>query len=125
MRNPFKFFAELMKQPVWISVWVFFLTLINLVSAVYWPAPLAKLIFTVFIISAMLMMTLYSLFGFEKILGLGHILWIPLLIYVLMKIPGRAGSFKSYLIVLSTCIAISLAIDMIDVWKYLTGRQNT
>lgn len=125
MRNPFKFFAELMKQPIWIPIWVFFLMLINLVSVVYWHDPLAKLIFAAFIISAMFMMTLYSLFGFEKILGLGHLLWIPLLFYVLMKLPDVAGSFKNYLIVLSTGIAISLAFDMVDVRKYLSHRKGT
>jgi len=84
MRNPFRFFVELMQQPVWIPIWLFFLMIINLVSLGFWHEPLAKLIFITFMISAMLMMGLYSRFGFEKILGLGHILWVPLLVYVLM-----------------------------------------
>jgi len=125
MRNPFRFFVELMQQPVWIPIWLFFLMIINVASLGFWHEPLAKLIFITFMISAMLMMGLYSRFGFEKILGLGHILWVPLLVYVLTQLPIVEASFKSYLVVLSISIAISLAFDITDVWKYFTNRKST
>jgi hypothetical protein len=38
--------------------------------------------FFTFIISASSILGLYSLFGFEKIMGLGHIFWVPLLFFV-------------------------------------------
>ena len=125
MRNPFRFFVELVRQPVWIPIWVFYLMIINLASVGFWHEPLAKLIFITFMISAMLMMGLYSRFGFVKILGLGHIVWVPLLVYVLKELPAVEGSFKSYLVVLSISIAISLAFDITDVWKYFTNRTST
>ena len=115
MRNPFKFFIELMQQPVWVPVWVLFLMIVNLVSVGFWNEPLAKVIFVTFMLSAMLMMGLYSRFGFEKILGMGHILWIPLLVYLLMEMPTAGDTFKGYLIVLSTSIVISLVFDIVDV----------
>jgi hypothetical protein len=125
MRNPFIFFVELMKQPTWIPVWVFYLMLIKMASVIYWSEPLAKLIFITFMISAMLMMGLYSRFGFEKVLGLGHIFWVPLLVYVLIVLPTFESSFKIYLVVFSISIAISLAFDIIDVWKCLVNRKST
>ncbi len=125
MRNPLRFFVELMQQPIWIPIWLFFLMIINLASLGFWYEPLAKIIFITFMTSAMLMMGLYSRFGFEKILGLGHILWVPLLVYVLMQLPIVEVSFKSYLVVLSISIAISLAFDITDVWKYFTNRERT
>ena len=125
MRNPLKFFVELMRQPAWIPVWVFYLMLINMASVIYWYEPLAKLIFITFMVSAMLMMGLYSRFGFEKVLGLGHIFWVPLLAYILIVLPTFESSFKSYLVVFSISIAISLAFDIIDVWKYLVNRKST
>jgi hypothetical protein len=76
-------------------------------------------------VSAMLMMGLYSRFGFEKILGLGHIVWVPLLVYVLLQLPAVEAFFKSYLVVLSVSIAISLAFDITDVWKYFRNRKST
>lgn len=125
MRNPFRFFIELMQQPAWVSIWVLFLMMINVASIGFWNEPLAKVIFVTFMFSAMLMMGLYARFGYEKILGMGHILWIPLLVYVLMEIPTAQDTFKSYLVILSISIAISLVIDIVDVWKYFTSRKST
>ena len=125
MRNPFRFFIELMQQPIWIQVWVFILMIVNVASIGFWDEPLAKVIFIIFMLSAMLMMGLYSRFGFEKILGMGHILWVPLLVYVLMVIPNAIDTFKSYLVILSISIIISLVFDIVDVWKYFASRKST
>ena len=125
MRNPFRFFIELIQQPVWVPVWVLILAIVNVASVGFWNEPLAKVIFVTFMLSAMLIMGLYSRFGFEKILGMGHILWIPLFVYVLMEIPAARDIFKGYLIILSIFIVISLVFDIADVWKYFTSRKST
>jgi hypothetical protein len=125
MRNPFRFFVELMQRPVWIPIWVLFQMIVNIASVGFWSEPLAKVIFLTFMVSAMLMMGLYSQFGFEKILGMGHVLWIPLLAYVLMEIPSARDTFKSYLIILSVTIGISLVFDIVDVSRYFTSRKST
>lgn len=118
MRNPFGFFAELMRQPVAVVIWVFALMVVNIASVGFWSEPVARLIFATFMLSAMLMMALYSRFGFEKILGLGHILWIPLVVYGFVQLPVVSGPFRSYLIVLLLCNGTALALDIVDVWKY-------
>jgi len=125
MRNPFKFFIELIQQSVWIPTWVLIQMLVNIESVGFWNEPLAKVIFVTFMFSVMLMMGLYSRFGYEKILGMGHILWIPLLVYVLMAIPAASGTFKRYLIVWSIITVPSLVFDVVDVWKYFTSRKST
>jgi len=122
MRNPFRFFIELSQQPIWIPIWVFFLMVINVASVVFWTEPLAKIIFAIFMISAMLMMALYSKYGFEKILGIGHVLWIPLALYLLTMLPVADATFNNYLIVLLISISISLAFDIVDVWKYFGSK---
>ncbi len=125
MRNPLRFFIELMQQPVWVPVWVLFLMIVHVASVAFWDEPLAKVIFVTFMLSSMLMMGLYSRFGFEKILGMGHILWIPLLVYVLMEIPTARNTFKIYLIILSISIVVSLVFDTVDAWEYFTSRKST
>ena len=124
MRNPFRFFNELFQQPLLVSVWVFWLMLINVASIGFWSEALAKIIFVTFMLSAMLMMGLYSKFGFEKILGLGHILWIPLLVYLLMELSTTSHDFKNYLIVLLMSITVSLAFDIVDVWSYFSNGNK-
>ena len=122
MRNPLRFFIELMEQPLWVSLWVLFLMLVNMASLAFWQEAIARLILMNFLASAMLMMGLYARFGFTKILGLGHFPWIPLLAYVVTQIPAAEASFKRYLLVLSVSMAISLVFDTIDVWTYFTTR---
>jgi hypothetical protein len=125
MRNPFKFFVELARQPLWIPLWVSLLMLVNFASAAFWNEPSAKLTLITFMISSMLMMGLYSRFGFAKILGLGHVLWIPLLLHVLTRLPHANGAFKVYLVAWCVVTAVSLAFDVVDVWKYFTMRKHS
>lgn len=113
-----------MEQPVWVSLWVLFLMLVNMASLAFWQEAVAQLIFMNFLASAMLMMGLYARYGFSKILGLGHFPWIPLLAYVVIKIPTAEASFKQYLLILSVSMAVSLVFDTIDVWSYFTNRAR-
>lgn len=123
MRNPFKCFVELARQPLWIPLWVSLLMLVNFASLAFWSEPTAKLILVTFMASSMLMMGLYSRFGFTKILGLGHVLWIPLLLHVLTRLPHASGAFKVYLIAWCVVTAVSLVFDVVDVWKYFAVRK--
>lgn len=124
MRNPLGFFVDLLRQPLWIPVWVSWLAAINLLSLRFWDEPLAKLVLATFLLSAMMMMTLYARYGFEKVLGLGHILWLALLPYLLISIPGAGSGFQSYLIALTASISISLAFDVVDVWTYFAHPDD-
>jgi len=124
LNNPLRFFADLLRQPAWIPAWVSCLAAINLLSVRFWEEPLARIVLLTFLLSATLMMALYARFGFEKILGIGHVLWIPLLPYLLASIPGAAQGFQAYLTVLASAIAISLAFDILDVWEYFSARRR-
>ena len=120
MRNPFSFFVVLNQQQFGFALWVYYLVTLNLSSALFWNKPLAKVIFFTFIISATSIIGLYSYFGFEKIMGLGHIYWLPLLFYLFKQIPNSEGLYKNYLLLLTTSNIISLIFDTVDVWKYMT-----
>jgi len=124
MRNPLGFFKELLHQPTWIPLWVGLLMVINMGSLAFWDEPLARWILGVFMASAILMMGLYARFGFEKILGLGHFLWIPLLPVVLLAVPGAEGGFRTFLVVWAVATTISLALDIADVWKHFSNRTR-
>lgn len=124
VRNPFRFFIELRHQQLWIVYWVYYLVILNFSSAIFWNKPLAKVIFFTFIISASSIIGLYSRFGFEKIIGLGHIFWVPLLFFLLRQINYSIGKYRIYLIVLTLSIIISLIFDTVDVWNYFTRKKS-
>jgi hypothetical protein len=79
------------------------------------------------ILASMTLMTfLTSRFGFTRILGLGHILWVPMLAFLLARLgdvsAGDAyGIWVRALIVLNS---VSLVIDTIDVLRYLAGDRK-
>ncbi len=123
LRIPIQFVSDLMKQPAWIPIWVSALMVVNLASLAFWSEPLAKVIFVTFLMSVMVMMGLYAKFGFERILGLGHVFWIPLLAYVLAHLHQAGDAFAIYLGVLSLFIGISLVFDIHDVWAYVSSKR--
>ncbi len=123
LRNPLRFFSELLDQPAWVAGWVFALMVINMASLAFWNEPLAKVVLAAFMLSAMVMMGLYAVFGFERILGLGHVFWIPLLWYLIIQLPQAEGLFAGYLLVLSLAIGVSLLFDIRDVWIYLSAKR--
>lgn len=123
LRNPMGFFRDLLNQPVWVAGWVFVLMAVNLAGLAFWNEPLAKLIVVAFMLSAMLMMGLYTVFGFERMLGVGHVFRIPLLGYLLFQLQQAEGLFAGYLVVLSLVIGISLLFDIHDVWIYLSSNR--
>ncbi len=125
MRNPLGFFRDLLRQPPWIPVWVGLLMVINLGGLAFWAEPLARWIVGTFMVSAMLMMGLYARFGFEKVLGLGHLPWIVLLPIVVLAIPITTGGFRSLLIIWTVATTVSLVFDITDVWQHFAMQRRS
>jgi hypothetical protein len=97
---------------------------VNIAAVAFWGDSLARLILVTFLLSAMLMMVLYAIHGFEKILGLGHILWVPLVMYVMTQFPRTGGAFRAYLAILTSFLIVSLIFDFVDVCRYFGARRS-
>jgi hypothetical protein len=74
----------------------------------------------------MTMMLLTARFGFTRILGLGHIFWIPLVIWLISRLSlhppdNTLGWWIRAMIVLNS---LSLLIDITDVMRYLAGDRK-
>jgi len=123
MHNPLKLITDLLRQPAWVPVWVGLLMMLNLASIAFWHEPLARWILAVFMVSLALMMGLYARFGFQKILGMGHVLWLVLLPVVLLEIPAAEGRFRVFLIVWVAATSVSLALDIFDVWTWFARKR--
>lgn len=123
MTNPFLFFSEILRQPTWIVIWVAILMSANLTSLLFWDEWLAKIIFATFLISACAMLLMFSMVGYQRVLGLAHILWIPLLYFVLREIPLVEGGYKAYLLALAACNGLSLVFDVRDVWLHFCDKD--
>ena len=77
-------------------------------------------------IGGTLMSLLTARFGFTRILGLGHILWIPLvgwLAFRLGQIPAD-DAFGLWIRGVIVVNSLSLVIDGVDVVRYAAGDRK-
>ena len=79
------------------------------------------------IMASMLFMTILTgLSGFTRLLGLGHIFWFPLLIFLWLRL-GQIPADDFFGVWIRALIAInaaSLVIDTVDVVRYIAGDRN-
>ena len=112
---PVLLFKDLFRGPLWINLWVQVLMAVNLFGVFLWHEPVAKLVFVTFVITSMFMMYLYFKFGMARILGLGHVLWVLLIPYLMTVWPTLSGDIKNYITIVIICNSISLIFDINDV----------
>lgn len=109
------------------QIWVMGLILLNmLVPLVFYNRMEAQWVFAAFMAGGMTGLILVKRQGFTRLLGLMHIFWIPLLIWLAMRL-GQIPSdtlFGMWLRVLIAINGISVIIDTIDVVRYLRGERQ-
>ena len=106
-------------------IWAILLVLVNVAAVffldtLYGQAALAAIVFGVVV-----MVAIHMRCGFVRLLGIGHILWIPMLIWFAVEIPTlEPGSLlRNWMTLLLIFNSISLIIDAIDVMRYVRGER--
>ncbi len=85
----------------------------------------AQAVLASLIVSMGFMTALTARFGFSRILGLGHIVWVPLLSFLwsrLADVPAT-DAFGMWLRAVMVLNATSLVIDTVDVARFLAGDR--
>lgn len=113
-------------QTKWI-VWIIVLSVINIIGGFYFTdTPEGKMAILFMFLSFAFMSILYARFGFTKILGLSHILWLYLVPHCLiLYLSLKPSHFKGWLFMVFFLNGISLIIDIINVAKYLNGDRSS
>ena len=126
MRAFIKFNKGVMKMPIQWQLWLLLLVCVNLIIPLFFIDRLeARLVVGAFLGSVLLMTILTAVSGFTRLVGLGHILWLPLLYFLwtrLDQIPGD-DLFSLWVRVLMMLNAVSLVIDAADVIRYVAGDR--
>lgn len=124
-----KFNMGLMKMPVQWRLWLLLLVGINLVVPLFFLDRLeAQVVVGALVVSMALMTVLTALTGFTRLLGLGHIVWLPLLYFLWMRLDQIPAEdfFGLWVRALLGINAASLVIDAVDVIRYVAGdREET
>ncbi len=111
--------------PLWILAWVGWMGLVNGASVVFLRHTPARIVLAAFVSAFIVMETLYAANGFNRLLGLGHVLfWTPLVIYLYRQMPAMTGNLKTWATAVLATNAVSLVIDYIDVARYLLGDHS-
>ncbi len=121
-----KFNKGVMRAPIYVRLWLMLLVFSNLIVPLFYLHRVeAQVVLGALLASVILMTGLTGLSGFTRLIGLGHIFWVPLLYFLwtrLDQIPSDEV-FGGWIRVLIGLNAISLVIDGVDVLRYIAGDR--
>ena len=123
------FQAEINAGPAWVAIWVNVMGAILLLSIPFSFIRLsARWVLLAVIAGGTATVALYSQFGYERILGLGHVVfWTPALLYLLSIRKGwrvRETITGKWIALAALTMAVSLAFDYTDVARWLLGDRG-
>ena len=127
MKAFIKFNNGMMNMPLPWRLWIMLLVTVNLVVPLFFLGRLeAQLVIGALLLSMTLMTILTHFAGFTRILGLGHMPWILLLLFLWSQFSQHPPNdlFGVWLRILFGLNAISLLIDATDVVRYLAGDRD-
>lgn len=122
-------------EPAWLQAWVLALVVAHLAAILFVvrrrpegglavrPEPIA--IVVSFVVAGLFMGWLYEQVGYVRLLGLAHLLfWTPVWVWILVRrrAIGTDRLFGKYVHVYLVVAGLSLAIDLVDVLRYLAGH---
>jgi len=122
-----KFNKGMAKMPMPIPLWLSVLMAANLFAPLFFLShPEAWFVLGSFMASYALTIFLTARTGFTRLLGLGHIFWVPLLLFLWMRLAQIPPTtpFGVWIRVLMVLNAVSLIADASDVIRYITGDRK-
>lgn len=117
-------FSGILAEPGYLLLWVAWLILVNSAAVLFLSRIEARVVLGAWLVNIVLMTLLAELNGYNRFLGLSHVLtWTPLLVYLWRHRQELQGSspVERWVRVLFATNALSLVIDVADVARYLVG----
>ena len=102
------------------------LPLINLSSIFFLPRTEAWVVLGTGLMAATIMTVLHSKLGYVRLVGIGHFVWFPMLIWLVFRLDhlSKGTLFYGWLLTLMAMDAVSLLIDIVDLVRYLRGDRT-
>ncbi len=121
-----KFNKGMLRMPIHWQLWLMVLVAANMFGPLFFLHYLEAQVVLGTILASMTLMTLLTgRFGFTRILGLGHILWVPMLAFLFARLGDipAGDAFGIWIRALIVLNSVSLVIDAIDVIHYIAGDR--
>jgi hypothetical protein len=121
------FFRTILKMPRPLLFWLAILMAANMVGpVVFIKTPEARMVFLAAMAGAAIQVTIFGSKGFVRLLGIGHLPWVPLVLWLwsrLEQLPHE-GFFRFWVLSVIVLNTLSLIIDTIDVLRYISGDRE-
>ena len=110
----------------WVA-WVMLLMTANMVLPLFYlGTPEGKVVLGGFVLGAVLQTAIFSAKGFVRLLGIGHVAWVPMMywLWTRLDLAPAGGFFRFWLLATIVLVSLSLLIDAIDVVRYVRGERD-
>ncbi len=121
-----RFNQGLLALPLHLRAWMLLLISVNIISPFFFLEHVeAQLVLAAGALGMVLMSGLTARFGYSRIIGVGHIAWVPLLGFLWIQLPDvpATDAFGLWLRAVIVLDAISLAFDAVDVVRFALGDR--
>ena len=107
-------------------LWAILLIILNAASLLFIQTVHGQMAFAAVFIGIVTMTIIYLRYGFVRLLGIGHILWFPMIAWFIFDLPSQSESPLLFYWVVCLIVgnSISLVIDTIDVARFLKGERE-
>ena len=127
MKAMFNFLRTMltMRKP-WVG-WIMLLMIVNMVVPLFYLGTLeGKAVLGAFVFGALFQGGIFSAKGFVRLLGIGHIVWVPMVawLWTRLEVAPASSLFGYWLLATIILVSLSLLIDAVDVIRYLRGERN-
>ncbi len=126
MRAFMRFNKGLLAMPLHLRAWVLLLISVNIVAPFFFLEHVeAQAVLAAGALGMVLMTALTARFGFSRIIGVGHIAWVPLLGFLWIRLPDvpATDAFGLWLRAVIVLDATSLVFDSVDAVRFATGDR--
>ena len=127
MRAMIDFLRTMLTLPKpWVG-WVMLLVMVNMIIPLFYlRTPEGKLVLGAFVFGALLQTRIFSARGFVRLLGIGHIAWVPMVAWLWTRLDVAPASslFRYWLLATILFVSLSLLIDATDVIRYMRGERD-
>lgn len=119
---------HILREPLWLQAWIFWLILVNSAALFFLRHREARWVLIAWALNVVTMETLVRTTGYNRFLGISHVVWwTPLLITLWRQRgwwPGVKTAAGRWVRILVATNLASLVIDYVDVVRYLLGDRS-
>ena len=101
------------------------LPLMNLFSIFFLPRTEAWVVLGTGLLAATIMTALHAKLGYVRIVGIGHFVWIPMLVWLAFRLETIREDtlFRGWILSVMAMDTVSLLLDIMDLIRYLRGDR--